>query len=161
MVGDAKVYAVLQSIRTEYGDNVKWLIFITGDWHIMYNNHKVLMKPYADAGLMDLAKISGYRSETLTSLRTATNFRRTHLFILQCFEAFNRYFLTIFYENQLEDSNLPLTIQGLLSHFQKIKNNSSLADFRASTSPTIIQNVSSNLQKFVEFLDEKLQSRTV
>ncbi len=74
VVGDAKVYAVLQSIRTEYGDNVKWLIFITGDWHIMYNNHKVLMKPYADAGLMDLAKISGYRSETLTSLRTATNF---------------------------------------------------------------------------------------
>ncbi len=42
-VGDAKVHAVLQSIRTEYGDNVKWLIPFPGDWHIMYNYHKMLM----------------------------------------------------------------------------------------------------------------------
>ena len=28
------------------------------------------MKPYADAGLMDLAKSAGYHAETLTPLRT-------------------------------------------------------------------------------------------
>lgn len=67
------------SVAIYYGDNVKWLIPFPGDWHAMYNYHKVLMKLYAD----DLAKDSGYRSKTLTALRNAT---RTHLFLLQSFE---------------------------------------------------------------------------
>lgn len=78
-VGDAKVYTLLQAICVEYCDNMKWLITFPGDWHVMYNYQKVLMKPYADARLMQLAKASGYRAETLTSFRNATNFRRTHL----------------------------------------------------------------------------------
>ena len=37
VVGDAKVYDLLQAIRIDYGNNLKWLIPFPGDWHIMYN----------------------------------------------------------------------------------------------------------------------------
>jgi hypothetical protein len=58
VVGDAKVFYKLQELRFEYGDTMSWLIPIPGDWHVLYNYHKVLMKPYADAGLITLAKLS-------------------------------------------------------------------------------------------------------
>ena len=51
---------------------------------------EVIMKPNADAGLMDLAKANGYCAETLT--QKCYNFRSTHLFLLQAFEAFSQYF---------------------------------------------------------------------
>ena len=83
VVGDAKVYDLLQSIRLEYGNHLTWLIPLPGDWHVLYNYQKVLMKACGDAGLVTLAKAAGYRAETLTSLIKAKNFRRTHLFLLQ------------------------------------------------------------------------------
>ena len=60
---------------------------------------KVLIKPYGDAGLMSLAKVSGYRVVALKSLMGASNFRRTHLFLLQSFEAFYEFFLGMFFFN--------------------------------------------------------------
>lgn len=54
------------------------------------------MKSYEDAGLASLAKVAGYRGETLTSLLQASNFCRTHV-LLQAFEAFYCYFLSIYY----------------------------------------------------------------
>lgn len=92
VVGDAKIYDVLQALRIEYGENLRWLIPLPGDWHVLFNYQKVIIKPYADAGLMSLARVSGYRAETLKSLISASNFRRTHLFLLQCFEAFYEFF---------------------------------------------------------------------
>ena len=88
VVGDAKVYDVLQSLRLEYGNHLNWLIPLPGDFHILYNYQKVVMKAYGDAGLITLAKSAGYRGETLTSLSKAKHFRRTHLFLLQTYEAF-------------------------------------------------------------------------
>lgn len=41
-VGDAKIYDILQDLRTEYGDNLKWLIPFPGDWHVLFNYHKAL-----------------------------------------------------------------------------------------------------------------------
>ena len=35
VVGDAKTYDILRSIRTEYGEQMKWLIPWPGDWHIL------------------------------------------------------------------------------------------------------------------------------
>lgn len=51
VVGDAKTYDLLQEI---YGDHFKWLLPFPGDWHILLNYQKVLMKVYADAGLTKL-----------------------------------------------------------------------------------------------------------
>ena len=101
VVGDAKVYDLLQALRVEeYSESLKWLIPIPGDWHVLFNYQKALMKPYADAGLINLAAAAGYRAETLTSIRNTTNFRRTYLFILQCYEL--SYFLHLFYSYKTE-----------------------------------------------------------
>lgn len=81
LVGDAKTYNLLQSICYEYQSCLKWLIPMPGDWHVLYNYQKALMKPYADAGLLTLAKVAGHGAETLISLIQATNFRRTRVSI--------------------------------------------------------------------------------
>lgn len=67
VVGDAKTYDLLQDLHKMYGTHLKWLIPFPGDWHVLFNYQKVIMKVYA-AGLVHLAKASGHRSETLTSL---------------------------------------------------------------------------------------------
>ena len=90
VVGDAKTYNILREICFEYRSHLKWLIPWPGDWHVLFNYQKALMKPYADAGLASLGKASGHRSETLTALIQASSFRTTHEFLLQSFEAFYR-----------------------------------------------------------------------
>ena len=90
VVGDAKTYEVLYKVKREYG--LTWLIVFPGDWHILYNYQKVIMKIYWDAGLMQLAQAAGYKAESLTSLSKASNFRRTHDFFLQVYEAFTSAF---------------------------------------------------------------------
>ena len=93
VVGDAKTYDILQSLRRQYGSQMQWLLPFPGDWHILYNYQKVLLKIYGEAGLLQLARVTGHRAETLTSLAAASHFKRTHHFILQSFEALYRLFL--------------------------------------------------------------------
>jgi len=66
VVGDGKTYDLLQDIRSEYGDHLTWCIPFPGDWHILLNYQKVLMKVYADAGFSKLGEVSQHRGETLT-----------------------------------------------------------------------------------------------
>ena len=94
-------YDVLQSLWIEYGNHLNWLIPLPGGFHIQYNYQKVVMKAYGDAGLLMLAKAARYRGETLISLSKGKNFRHTHLFLLQTYEAFYNYFLSLY----LADSN--------------------------------------------------------
>ena len=49
-----------------------------GDWYVLFNYQKVLMKVYFEVGLKDLARAAGFRAETLTSLGNASNFKCTH-----------------------------------------------------------------------------------
>ena len=63
VVGDAKVYDVLQSLKHEYGEDLKWLLVYPGDWHLLKNYQLSLMKPYFDAGLRELPRASGYPTE--------------------------------------------------------------------------------------------------
>ena len=73
VAGDAKTYLRLKELKQQYGDEVQWLLPFIGDWHVLYN---YLMKVYFEAGLKDFARASGFRAETLTSLGTASNFKR-------------------------------------------------------------------------------------
>lgn len=47
VICDAKTYNLLQSIKFEYRSCLRWMLPFPGDWHILYNYQKVLMKPYA------------------------------------------------------------------------------------------------------------------
>ena len=98
------------------------------------------MKPYTDAGLASLAKAAGHRGETLTSLLQASNFRRTHEFLLQAFEAFYRYFLSIYYlhvsarrasEQRVRfEEDINALLSGLIGKFTGIKSEEEKESFR-------------------------------
>ena len=49
--GGAKVYDVLQSLKHECGEDLKWVVVYPGDWHLLKNYQLSLMKSYFDAGL--------------------------------------------------------------------------------------------------------------
>ena len=68
LVGDGKTYQILKEIHYEYSSELQWLILYPGDWHILLNYQRALMKPYTDAGLTSLGKVSGHRGETLPSI---------------------------------------------------------------------------------------------
>ena len=58
--GDAKVFELIQSLKFEYGTELKWVKPYPGDWHLLKNYQMPLMKAYFDAGLKDLANAAGY-----------------------------------------------------------------------------------------------------
>ncbi len=94
--GDAKVYDILQSLKFEYGEAFKWMIPYPGDWHMLMNFQHVLMKAYYDAGLKSLAKASGY---PLNAIQSCGQFKRTHYFLLEAWEALYRVMLTKFFDH--------------------------------------------------------------
>ena len=82
LVGDQKAYSRICELKQEYGTDLDWVIPFIGDWHLLSNYQSVLMKVY-DAGLVNLAKCSGHRGETLTSIKKSSSYKRTHQFLLQ------------------------------------------------------------------------------
>ena len=53
----------------------------------MENFQPVLMKIYFHAGLKDLAVTAGYKEENLTALELCSNWKHTHVFLLEVLEA--------------------------------------------------------------------------
>lgn len=49
----------LKELKQQYGSELDWLIPFVGDWHVLYNYQKALMKVYYEAGLKVLAMASG------------------------------------------------------------------------------------------------------
>lgn len=161
VVGDAKTYNLLQAICYEYKSHLLWCLPFPGDWHVLYNYQKVLMKPYADAGLASLGKAAGHRAETLTSLLQTSNFRRTHEFLLQAFEAFYRYFLSLFVthvsrERGLEEQSIIDDISELVSSlgrkFTAMASDNELESFRASVKE-IFSESSFQYEQFKAFME--------
>ena len=155
IVGDAKTYNLLQAICYEYKTHLPWLLPFPGDWHILLNYQKALMKPFADAGLASLGKAAGHRAETLTSLLQASNFRRTHEFLLQAFEAFYRYFLTLYIsktKSPEEIKTLTEKVRALGDQFAAITSETELDTFRQSVG-TMLHDTSVDYNDFMGFMD--------
>ena len=154
VVGDAKTYDIVRSIRTEYGEYMQWLIPWPGDWHILLNYQKALMKAYADAGLpwpgdwhillnyqkalmkayadaglTTLAEATKDRSETLTSLVQCTNFRRTHNFLTHAMEKFYRFFLSVVLK-ETNPGQLLEEIENVVADFAALSDDTDLTSFR-------------------------------
>ena len=99
LVGDGKSYRHLMNIKKQYSTALRKLLIFPGDWHIMKNYQTILMKVYYSAGLRELAKNSGYHGTTLKSIEQCSNFKRTHYFLLQTWEAMYRELLHVYITN--------------------------------------------------------------
>ena len=71
-------------LKFEYGLEYSWLLPMLGDWHLLKNYQIAVMKPYFDAGLKELAQVSGY---PVASIQTCGQFKRTHRFLLEAWES--------------------------------------------------------------------------
>ena len=102
--GDQKLYETIQSLKAEYGQALSWVICIPGDWHMLKNFQNAIMKPYFEAGLKALAEAAGY---PVASIKSCGQFKRTHQFMLESWEAIFRTMITTFIET-VENHNTSL-----------------------------------------------------
>lgn len=86
IAGDGATVKILLDVKKEYGEVLDWVIPYLGDWHVLKNFQEVVMKVFWDAGLKDIAKLT-HKNSTLNNLKTCSNFKRTHRFLLQVYEA--------------------------------------------------------------------------
>ena len=104
IVGDAKVYEQLLKIKEEYGMAMNWLIPFIGDWHLLLNYARHLLKLYGPAGLNSLvAKF--HKGAVAKSVILGLSFDKTYAFLLQVWEAFYRCQIKMFLENKKEDTS--------------------------------------------------------
>ena len=155
VVGDAKTYDLLYSLRIEYGNHLNWLLPFPGDWHILFNYQKVLMKAFSDAGLIELAKEAGHCAETLTGLIQCSNFRRTHNFLLQTHEALYIFFLQLYKEKQTQARREDITslLQELIKKFLDITSDDMIGKFR-DAAENVFTKSPFDFAGFTSFMDD-------
>ena len=64
VAGDAKTYAHMITLNEQYGEALQWQTAFPGDFYLVRKYREVLMSAYWDAGLKQMAAVSGYRGET-------------------------------------------------------------------------------------------------
>ena len=112
VVGDAKVYEVLKALKTEYGEDLQWMLPYPGDWHILKNYQTALMQAYFDAGLKELAQAAGY---PVASIQSCSKFKRTHCFIVEVWEALYRVMIAKYFEHRNANSSTQEDLKYLIS----------------------------------------------
>ena len=95
--GDAKLYEILQSLKQEYRQDLKWMLPFSGDWHALKNYQPALMKAYFDGGLSSLTQAACYPTK---QIKNCGQFKRTHQFLMEAWEATYRAMLNCFIDNE-------------------------------------------------------------
>ena len=103
VVGDLKTYEYVMKVKSAEGKSMDWVIPYIGDWHVLKNLQPVIMKLFWDAGLKDISKVI-HKGASVLNLRSCSNFKHTHRFILQAYEALNLYQVNC-YLKQRGDTN--------------------------------------------------------
>jgi hypothetical protein len=76
-------------IKNDMPEDFAWLFPFPGDW--LYNAQPVFKKIFFDGGLEQLAAKMGYPAGAVkTALKESKNFRKNHLFLIECWEAMYR-----------------------------------------------------------------------
>ncbi len=122
------------------------LLIFPGDWDILKNFQPILMKMYYAAGLKEMAQPSGFQGETLTSLEKCSNFKRTHQFLKQSWEAVYSYMIKLFISTELSDSEQSLANEVIS------QNTSNLQSIQASLSSLQLKN---RFDKFIQTMSDK------
>ncbi|KAJ8036249.1 hypothetical protein HOLleu_20166 [Holothuria leucospilota] len=107
VAGDAKTYEHLLEAKRVYGEDLDWLLPYLGEWHLLKNVQAPLMKIYNDAGLRQLLGML-HKGATHTAVASASGFRKTHVFLIQSWEAMYRHQVSMFSShvtNSLENSS--------------------------------------------------------
>ncbi len=148
--GDGKFYELLKSLQFEYGEELNWVIPYPGDWHMLKNFQAALMKVYYAAGLKAQASAAGYPT---ASIQSTGQFKRTHNFILEVWEAVYRVMLTQFMSTT--DLQSPISTESLLAdisdYLQSIpeENFSELFNQRLQTLDGSITKLFNDFQSFI------------
>ena len=114
VITDAKIFPYVHDIKKEHAEDFKWLILYPGDFHILLNYQKVIIKVYWDASLKQLASASGFEGATLSNLQNCSNFTNTTRFIFQVWEALYSH-MYLQYETTLQRTEEEV---GTLENFQ-------------------------------------------
>jgi len=104
--------------------------------------------------MKELAKCSGFRAETLTSLEKCSNFKRTHLFLMQVWEALYREIFEAFCKNR-QGTVLPLFAVVLSEVHKHLQTTASLSQLQSHIHTKLAATVVE--REFYEFV-EKLSS---
>ena len=87
LVGDGKTYEHLMQIKCLYGSELRKLLFFPGDWHTLKNYQPGFTTMWASKNWQ---RSQGFVGRHLTSLEKCSDFKRTHHFLLQVWQAMYR-----------------------------------------------------------------------
>ncbi|CAG2223496.1 unnamed protein product [Mytilus edulis] len=113
VVGDGKSYDHLIKLKSEYGEQMDWVLAYPGDWHILKNVLPIFVKIYFDAGLRQLAT-KHHHGATLKVLTECSKFAVTHRFFIQAWEAVMRHQVKSFFEYKSCESPYDIQISDLI-----------------------------------------------
>ncbi|CAC5359268.1 unnamed protein product [Mytilus coruscus] len=113
VVGDGKSYDHLIKLKSEYGENMDWVLAYPGDWHILKNVLPIFVKIYFDAGLKQLAT-KHHHGATLKVLTECSKFAITHRFLYKLGEAVMRHQVKSFFEYKSCESPYDIQVSDLI-----------------------------------------------
>ena len=168
VAGDGATIKILLDVKREYGNMLDWIVPYLGDWHILKNFQEVLMKIFWDAGLKDIAKTT-HKGNTLINLKSCQNFKRTHRFLLQVYEAIYIYQFKCFLdfrngkpetECSADNEFLLRTVQSVVDEVH-IKGDlcdyTGMEEFVAKVHLKLHEFLPALLEEFSEFCDNKAE----